>query len=241
MPSLTIMALPNDHTSGLTPGQATPQFLVADNDYALGRLVEAVSHSPYWKSTAILVVEDDAQDGPDHVDAHRSVALVISAFNRPGQLVHAVHNTVSLIRTLELLIGLPPMNLIDASATPMDIFQEHPDLTPYTARLPNVSQDNLIVPAPTTAQERHWARATQKLVLAVPDAANPLALNAAIWFSVRGADHRMPTPKRFALVDAMSVGIDDVGQESARAPLRHALLSLRTIGRQRLREEHAGP
>ena len=133
------------------------------------------------------------------MDAHRSVALVISAFNRPGQLVHA---------GAQHRFAHPDTRAADRPAaheshrrvprSPMDIFQEHPDLTPYTARLPNVSQDNLIVPAPTTAQERHWARATQKLVLAVPDAANPLALNAAIWFSVRGADHRMPTPKRFA-------------------------------------------
>ena len=96
LPALTIMRFPNDHTNGLRHGHATPQFMMADNDYAVGRLVEAVSHSPYWKSTAVFVLEDDAQDGPDHVDAHRSPVLVISAWNRPGQLVHAVHNTVSL-------------------------------------------------------------------------------------------------------------------------------------------------
>ena len=109
---------------------------MADNDYALGRLVEAVSHSAYWKNTAILVVEDDAQDGPDHVDAHRSVAFVISAYNRRGALVHEMHNTVSLIRTMELLLGLPPMNQLDAAAVPMTIFQEAPDLEPMSRACP---------------------------------------------------------------------------------------------------------
>ncbi len=144
LPALSIMHLPNDHTIGLKAGHATPQFLVADNDYAIGRIVDAVSHSPYWKNTAILVLEDDAQDGPDHVDAHRSPVLVISAYNKPGLLVHAPHNTVSLIRTLELLLGLEPMNVIDAAAVPMDVFQDRADLTPYTAVLPQVADDNLI-------------------------------------------------------------------------------------------------
>ena len=227
MPSLSIMHLPNDHTSGLTQQHATPQFLVADNDYALGRVVEAVSHSPYWKSTAILVVEDDAQDGPDHVDAHRSPVLVISAYNRPGQLVHAVHNTVSLIRTLELLLGIQPMNIIDASAAPMDVFQDRPDLTPYTAQLPDVAGDNLIFHGPTTAQERHWTKETSRLVLTVPDAADPRVLNEVIWFSVRGGSRPMPAPARSALVDAMRSGIDEAGQEAARAPLRLAMRALR--------------
>ncbi len=98
LPNLSVIRLPNDHTDGIGARKPTPQFYVADNDYALGLLVEAVSNSPYWKDTAIVVVEDDAQDGPDHVDAHRSVALVISAYNRPGALVHEFHNTVSLIQ-----------------------------------------------------------------------------------------------------------------------------------------------
>jgi YVTN family beta-propeller protein len=100
LPNLSVVRLSNDHTDGISVRKPTPQFYVADNDYALGLMVEAVSNSPYWKDTAIVVVEDDAQDGPDHVDAHRSVALVISAYNKPGVLVHEFHNTVSLIRTI---------------------------------------------------------------------------------------------------------------------------------------------
>ena len=140
----------------MTPDDPTPQFYVADNDYALGRLVEAVSHSPYWADTAIFVVEDDAQDGPDHVDAHRSPALVISAYNRPGALVHDYHNTVSLIRTMEILLGLSPMNLLDANATPIDIFQAKPDLRPYDAALPVVAPDNLITPPARDKTAQYW-------------------------------------------------------------------------------------
>src|SRR5207249_12220559 len=108
-------------------------------DHALGRLVEAVSHSPYWRNTAIFVVEDDAQDGPDHVDAHRSPALVISACNRPGALVHTYHNTVSLIRTMELLLGIDPMNALDATSVPINIFRDEPDMRPDKAALPDIA------------------------------------------------------------------------------------------------------
>src|ERR1044072_3579214 len=128
LPNFSIVRLPNDHTDGVKAHRPTPQFYVADNDYALGRLVEAVSNSPYWKDTAIFVVEDDAQDGPDHVDCHRSVALLISAYNRPGALVHEFHNTVSFIRTIELLLGMPAMNQLDATAAPVNIFRREADL-----------------------------------------------------------------------------------------------------------------
>ncbi|MCA1818250.1 MAG: beta-propeller fold lactonase family protein, partial [Acidobacteria bacterium] len=131
LPNLSILRLPQDHTEGATADVPTPQFYVADNDYALGLIVEAVSKSPYWKDTAIFVVEDDAQDGPDHFDCHRSPALVVSAYNRPGALVHTFHSTVSLIRTIELLLGLAPMNQLDATAAPIDIFQERADPRPY--------------------------------------------------------------------------------------------------------------
>jgi YVTN family beta-propeller protein len=193
LPNLSIVWLSSDHTAGLSRGMATPQFMVADNDYALGRMVEAVSHSPYWKSTAILVVEDDAQAGPDHVDAHRSAALVISAYNRRGALVHEYHSTVSLIRTLELLLGIPPMNQLDESAAPIDLFQPTPDLEPYTATLPEVALDNLVVAAPKDAQAAYWVRRSAEQDLSHPDMADPAVLNAAIWHSVKGG--RTPLPE----------------------------------------------
>ena len=226
LPALTILRLPNDHTAGLAGGNATPQFLVADNDYALGRLVQAVSGSPYWRDTAIMVLEDDAQDGPDHVDAHRSPALVISAYNRRGALIHSMHNTVSLIRTLELLIGIAPMNALDAAAIPMDIFTDTPDLTPYAAVLPNIALDNLFVPRQAAAEGRRLQDASARQDLQNPDMADPAVLNAAIWYSVRGSDP-MPPAGRLAAVDAMQTGIDVEGEESARQPLVMARLALR--------------
>src|SRR6185369_9932514 len=162
LPNLSVIRLPNDHTDGVSVRKPTPQFYVADNDYALGLMVEAVSNSPYWKDTAIVVVEDDAQDGPDHIDAHRSVALVISAYNKPGALVHEFHNTVSLIRTIELLLGIEPMNQLDATATPINIFRGTPDLRPYKAVLPNVALDNLITPPPRDAATAYWMRRTEE-------------------------------------------------------------------------------
>jgi YVTN family beta-propeller protein len=208
LPNFSILRLPNDHTNGVAANRPTPQFYVADNDYALGRLVEAVSNSPYWRDTAIFVVEDDAQDGPDHVDCHRSVALVISAYNRPGALVHEYHSTVSLIRTMEMLLGLAPMNLLDATATPIDIFRREADLRPYKAQLPEVSLDNLTTPAaPRDAATLYWMRRTSEQDIEHADMADPRVLNGAIWFSARGADEPMPESARLPAFDAMRLGL----------------------------------
>src|SRR5208283_2687724 len=117
LPQFTLLYLPDDHTGGTRPGKPTPQASVADNDLALGRVVDAVSHSPYWDDTAIFVLEDDAQDGADHVDAHRSIAFVISKYSprTPQPFVdHNFYTTVSIVHTMESLLGLPPMNLFDA-------------------------------------------------------------------------------------------------------------------------------
>jgi YVTN family beta-propeller protein len=203
LPHLSIVRLPNDHTEGLNPNFPTPQFYVAENDYAIGRLVEAVSTSPYWQDTAIFVVEDDAQDGPDHVDAHRAPALVISAYNRPGALVHTFHNTVSLIRTMEILLNLSPMNQLDANAVPIDIFREQADLRPFKAILPDVALDNLITPPARDAATAHWMRRTSEQNLAFADMADPRVLNEIIWFSVRGAKSPMPEISRLPAFDAM--------------------------------------
>lgn len=223
-PAFNIVYLPNDHTNGLRPNMPPPQFYVADNDYALGLLVQEVSSSPYWKDTAIFVLEDDAQDGPDHVDTHRSPALIISAYNRPGALVHQYHSTVSLIRTMELLIGLPPMNQLDASATPIDIFQAKPDLTPYTAGLPDVAIDNLIVQPSPDRETALWIRRSQQQDFDAPDIADPQALNRIIWFSVRGTGDNYPDLSRLPAYDAMRTRVDQ--EANAEANLSRALKSL---------------
>jgi YVTN family beta-propeller protein len=214
LPNLSILRLSNDHTDGLGARKPTPQFYVADNDYALGLMIEAVSNSPYWKDTCIAVVEDDAQDGPDHVDAHRSVVLLISAYNRPGLLVHEFHNTVSLIRTIELLLGMPPMNQLDATATPMNIFRAEADLRPYKALLPEVALDNLTTPPARDAAAAYWMKRTEEQDLAHADMADPEVLNRIIWFSVKGTVP-MPAISRLPAFEAMRLGLQEEREEIA--------------------------
>jgi len=209
MPALTVMRFPNDHTTGIKNGFPTPQFMVADNDYAVGRLVEGISSSVYWKDTAIFIVEDDAQSGPDHVDSHRSVGLAISAYNKHGALIHKFHNTVSMIRTIEMLLGITPMNQLDASAIPMDIFQDQPDLTPYKAVLPTIAADNFMGGKPKDKATAEWMRKTQQQDFAHADMADPQTLNAIIWFACTGNGSNMPQSAALPAYQAMRLGISE--------------------------------
>ena len=213
MPALTVMRFPNDHTTGLKNGFPTPQFMVADNDYAVGRLVEAVSSSPYWKDTAIFLVEDDAQAGPDHVDSHRSVGLAISAYNRPGTLIHKFHSTVSMIRTIELLLGIAPMNQLDASAIPMDIFEETPDLAPYKAVLPTIAADNLMTHKPKDKATAEWMKKSDRQNFAHADMADPQVLNAIIWFACTGSGANPPQAAQLPAYQAMRLGIANLDDD----------------------------
>ena len=206
MPNLSIIRFSSDHTAGLNRDLPTPQFYVAENDYAIGRLVEEVSKSEYWKDTAIFIVEDDAQDGADHVDAHRSPALVISAYNRRGALVHDFHNTVSLLRTLELCLGIAPMNFLDAHAEPMAIFTGAPDFSPYAAQLPDVAMDNLYPPQKPSEAMLRFMKMTDRQDFSHPDMANPQELNAIIWFSVKSKT-ALPEIARLPAFDVMTAGI----------------------------------
>ncbi len=213
MPNLSIVRFSNDHTAGMSRWAPMPQFFVAENDYAVGRLVEEVSKSPYWKDTAIFIVEDDAQDGPDHVDAHRSPAFVISAWNREGALVHDFHSTVSLIRTLELCLGIRPMNFLDANAIPIDIFGDAPNLAPYSAVLPTVAEDNLMPPPNPNRAMLEMMRLTAEQNLTRADMADPRALNEIIWFSVKGNREKMPEIARLPAFDVMTAGIREDDDE----------------------------
>lgn len=191
-PSLMVMALPEDHTSAFTPGRPTPRAAVASNDLALGRIVEAVSHSKFWDSTAIFVTEDDAQDGPDHVDDHRSVALVISPYAKPGFVDHTQYTMTSMVRTIELILGLPPMSQHDRGATPMyRLFQAEPRPWTYTA-LPETVDLNALNP-----QAGKLAEASRALDFSAPDRADPQALNAILWAALK-PDDPMPAPVRSA-------------------------------------------
>jgi YVTN family beta-propeller protein len=193
LPRLQIVRLPSDHTHGVTAGRLTPTAYVADNDLALGRVVEAVSRSKFWPHTAIFVVEDDAQNGPDHVDAHRTVALVISPHTKRRAVDSTLYSTSSMLRTMELLLGLPPMTQFDAAATPMfNSFQAQSDLTPYTALPANVD----LTATNTLAA---WG-AEIPFNFAKEDAADDLLLNEVVWRSVKGADSPMPAPVRAGFV-----------------------------------------
>jgi hypothetical protein len=202
MPRLQILRLPNDHTYGSSRGKHTPTALVADNDLALGRIVEAVSRSKFWPETAIFVVEDDAQNGPDHVDAHRTVALVLSPYTRRGAVDSTLYSTSSMLRTMELILGLQPMSQFDAAATPMfKTFQSTPDLRPYQALPANVDVE---ARNPATA----WG-AELKLNFAKEDAVDDLLLSELVWRAVRGPDSPMPAPVRAGFVFAHPKGRDD--------------------------------
>jgi DNA-binding beta-propeller fold protein YncE len=204
MPQLQIVRLGNDHTAGTLPGRLTPNACVADNDRALGMIVEAVSHSKFWPNTAIFVLEDDAQNGPDHVDAHRSIAFVASPYARRGAVDSSMYSTSSMLRTIELILGLQPMSQFDSAAAPMfHSFQSTPDLRPFDS-LPanvNLNEKNTLL---------SWgSRASQKMDFSKEDAADDLQLNEIIWRAVRGADHPMPAPIHAAFVYAHKQADED--------------------------------
>ena len=190
LPNLIIVWLPNDHTSGTKPGSPTPQAQVADNDLALGQIVEAVSHSKFWTNTCIFAVEDDPQDGWDHVSGYRTTAYVVSPFTKRHAVVGTQYNQTSLLRTMELMLGLPPMNQMDATATPMfDCFTNTPDFTAFDAVTNNVPLDEMN-PAPkeiSDAQRRKDAMVSARLPLDLPDQCPEDVLNRILWRATMGA------------------------------------------------------
>jgi Phosphoesterase family len=190
LPTVELVRLPNDHNAGTKVGSPTPRAYTADNDWALGQLVDAVSHSPYWPSTAILVTEDDAQNGPDHVDAHRTIAEVISPYSRTGRVDSNFYSTASMLRTMELIVGLTPLTQFDAYATPMTAsFTSTADTTSYTAIKPTQNMQEVNpVNAPLAA-----ASAAQDLTK--EDRIDMAVANQATWASVKGADVPMPPPQ----------------------------------------------
>ena len=190
-PQMMVMSLPEDHTQGLSAGSFTPAANVAENDQALGRIVQAVSHSKFWPQTAIFVIEDDAQNGPDHVDAHRTVGLVISPYIRPG-VDSTMYTTASFVRTMELMLGLPPMTQFDANATPLySSFAAVPRLTAYDTLAPRV---DLEARNPSSGP---GAQASARLDFSAPDRADPDALNAILWHALKPGVPQ-PAPVRSA-------------------------------------------
>lgn len=186
LPTIQAVYLPEDHTSGTAEGFPTPAGHMADNDLALGMLIQTVSNSPYWKDTVIFVVEDDSQDGLDHVDGHRSIAYCISPYSKGG-VISTLYNQTSVVRTIEQILGLQPMNQFDLTATPMtDCFDTEPDFTPYTALTPTVPLDQMNAPMSTlTGIALNDSIVSTNMNWESPDSNQTEALNAIIWRATR--------------------------------------------------------
>ena len=210
VPALNYITLPIDHTLGTTPGIPTPRAFVADNDLALGQFVEAISHSSIWPQTAIFVVEDDSQDGADHVDSHRSPALVISPWARQGAVVHTRYDQYSMLRTLELILGLDPLALNDALATPMyDTFisgSEKPNNAPY-----NVVAPSYPITAVNTASAAD-AKLSKQLPWDRLDLVPQLVMDRILWHSVYGEASPPPAagPDASPIEHQRALGVLDV-------------------------------
>jgi hypothetical protein len=194
-PNLVIICLPNDHTSGTSAGYPTPAAHVADNDLAFGQIVEAISHSRFWKETCIFTIEDDPQAGWDHVSGYRTTAYVVSPYTKRGAVVSTQYNQTSLLRTMELMLGLPPMNQLDATATPMfDCFTSTPDFTPFKALPNNVPLDEMN-PEPKKIADpllRRHAYASARLPLERVDQCPEDLLNRILWHAMRGSQAAYP-------------------------------------------------
>ena len=200
-PALVILYLPRDHTEGKGAGHPTPRAMVADNDLALGQVVERLSRSRAWKSLALFALEDDAQDGPDHVDAHRSVLLLASPYARRGMVDSTMYSTSSVVRTIGVFLGLPPLSQYDAGATPLThAFSARRDLSGFRAVAPRWPLDEL--------NGKHSMSRLTAQDFAGPDLADETVLNQEIWQSVRGREP-VPAPRRTYLPGRPRPGDDD--------------------------------
>jgi hypothetical protein len=199
-PNFIIMLLPNDHTSGTRPGMPTPQAAVADNDFSLGQIVEAVSNSKFWKETCILVTEDDPQAGLDHVDGHRTVGMVISPYTKRGEVISTFYSQINMVRTIENIMGIPPMNQFDLCAEPMsDCFNDNPDFTPYRAVKNNIPLDQLNPSlSALSGKQLYWAKKSLEQDLDDLDRIDEDIFNRIIWHAVKG--YNKPYPAFISMV-----------------------------------------
>jgi phospholipase C len=193
IPRFQMISLPDDHTSGTKPGWYTPFAQMARNDLGMAMIIEKASRSSVWEKMAIFVVEDDAQDGPDHVDAHRSVAFVASPYSRVKKTISTFYTTSSVLRTMELILGLPPMSQYDAAATPMfECFTGEYDPSPYIAKRARISLTT------KNKKDAYGANLSDELPLDEVDQAPDGLFSEIIWKAVKGADSEMPSPVRRA-------------------------------------------
>lgn len=195
LPQFNSLRFINDHTEGLLPDRPTPFAHVADNDWAVGLFVEHLSKSPVWKESVVFIIEDDAQNGPDHVDAHRSTAYIAGPHVKRKFVDHTMYSTSSLLRTIELILGLPPMSQYDAAATPMwRCFTSSTDQSPFVSLPPNVNLDEKntkLTASAIRSKEFDFSKEDR-----IPD----LAFSEVIWKAVKGEASEMPAPRRCAFL-----------------------------------------
>ncbi len=204
LPQLNTLRIINDHTEGLRKGRPTPYAHCADNDLAVGMFVDYLSHSPVWKESAVFVLEDDAQDGPDHVDAHRSTAYLAGGFVKRHYVDHTMYSTTSVLRTIELILGLRPMSQYDAAAEPMwRCFSNTPDLTPFNVK-PLQTDINAV-----NTEENAWQRKSEQFDFSGEDRIPDREFTEVIWKAVKGLDAIVPAPKRAAFVKLKEKEKDD--------------------------------
>jgi len=188
LPNLMVMALSGDHTEGTRPGLPKPEAMVADNDLALGRIIEALSKSRFWKNTVIFITEDDSQAGWDHVSAYRTTGFVVSPYSRLQKTVSTNYNQTCIVRTIEQILGIPPMNIIDATALPMfNCFSDKPSDFPYQA-VPNRIKINQINPklAVLKGEALYYAKASSLPVFDHVDGGRDDLMNHILWFAAKG-------------------------------------------------------
>ncbi len=191
LPSMNTLRFPNDHTEGLNKGKRSPNADVADNDLAVGEFVDYLSHSRIWNQSVVFITEDDAQDGPDHVDAHRSTVYVAGGFVKRHFVDHTLYSTASILRTIELILGMPPMSQYDAAAEPMwSAFNNKPDSTPYT-EVPEMI--NLLETNPEMA-DNEWQQRSEKLNFTKEDLAPDAEFNKVLWAAIKGDGNACPAP-----------------------------------------------
>ncbi len=204
LPAFNLIRLPNDHTMGTAKGKLTPQVYVAQNDYALGLMIDKISKSQFWKESIIFILEDDAQNGSDHVDAHRSTLLVVSPYIKRHFVDHTMYSTSSVLKTMELILGLKPMTQFDLSAAPiLNSISDNPDFTEYKSLKPLID-----VEAKNVAST-YGSKRSAEFNFAVEDNIPDVELNEIIWKSIKGKDSKMPPPVRSAFVNVVQKEKDD--------------------------------
>ena len=195
LPGISTLRIINDHTEGLSLGRPTPKAHCADNDLAVGMFVDYLSKSPVWKESVVFILEDDAQDGPDHVDAHRSPVYLAGGFVKRHFVDHTMYSTTSVLRTIELILGIPPMSQYDAAATPMwRCFSDKPNLTGFNAK-----------PLQYDINERNtatnvWQRKSETFDFTKEDKVNDQEFTEVLWKAVKGENAPVPAPKHAAFV-----------------------------------------